>query len=340
MTTDTPALIGHSTADGPKIDRFQIYGERRSGTNFVARTIARNTGLKRFSSYGWKHALPYFPLLPKCCLFVVVVREPFDWLRSFYAGPFEVDPAIANLPFSDFLRAEWEGRYTGFSEQWAYRGYAVKNRFDAGAPNFLDRHPLTGRRFANVCEMRSVKLAGHLSLLDRGLNTVAVRYEDFRNQPEAMLAAIAEATGITLAQTFRPTDKPVGPSSDARSAAKTALISDADRAFILQNLDPAPELRCGYLANAAPPVAPQPATPAADQRPSAPAKTARGTAAGVPKPAAVAKPASVKATTATPSPTTRRAASQARAASVASAAPEPKPAKSGPAKSKPTRSTT
>ena len=253
VTAQTPAaLIGKSSAEGPTIDRFQVYGERRSGTNFVARTLARNTGLKRFSSYGWKHALPYFPVLPTRCLFVVVVRDPFDWLRSFYAGPFEVDPAIASLSFSDFLRAEWEGSYSGFSEQWAYRGYAVKNRFDAGVPNFLDRHPLTGRRFRNVCELRSVKLAGHLSLLDRGLNTVAVRYEDFRAQPEAMLQAIAAATGIALKQTYAPTDKPVGPSSDSRSEAKTAPISDADRAFILQNLDFDPEHRCGYLRDEKP----------------------------------------------------------------------------------------
>ena len=273
MTADTasPGLIGHSSAEGPKIDRFQVYGERRSGTNFVARTLARNSGLKRFSSYGWKHALPYFPILPKCCLFVVVVREPFDWLRSFYAGPFEVDPDIAKLPFSDFLRAEWEGSYTGFSEQWAYRGYAVKNRFATGEPNFLDRHPLTGRRFANVCEMRSVKLAGHLSLLDRGLNAVAVRYEDFRADPEAMLAAIADATGISLAKTFAPTDKPVGPSSDARSEAKTAPISEVDRSFILQNLDPAPEQRCGYLMDTAP-ISQSKASPPDRARPG-PAKT-------------------------------------------------------------------
>lgn len=246
MNAATPDLIGTSTVDAERIDRFQVYGERRSGTNFVARTLARNTGLKRWGAYGWKHALPYFPVLPKCCLFVVVVRDPFDWLRSFYAGPFEVDPAIARLSFSDFLRAEWEGSYTGFSEQWAYRGYAVKNRFAMGEPNFLDRHPITGRRFANVCEMRSVKMAGHLSLLDRGLNAVALRYEDFKARPEDMLRAIADSTGINLAKEFTPTDKPVGPSSDRRAAAKTAPILETDRAFILENLDLAVERRCGY----------------------------------------------------------------------------------------------
>jgi hypothetical protein len=261
MTAETPvetpaetsvSLIGHSSAEGPKIDRFQVYGERRSGTNFVARTLARNTGLKRWGAYGWKHALPYYPVLPKCCLFVVVVRDPFDWLRSFYAGPFEVDPAIAKLPFSDFLRAEWEGSYSGFAGQWGHRGFAVKDRFAQGEPNFLDRHPLTGQRFRNVCDMRSVKLAGHLSLLDRGLNTIAVRYEDFRAQPEAMLKMIASATGISLTKAYSPTDKPVGPSSDSRSDAKTAPISDADRRFILQNLDHGPERRCGYLLDEKP----------------------------------------------------------------------------------------
>jgi hypothetical protein len=264
-TDSAPAsLIGHSSAEGPKIDRFQVYGERRSGTNFVARTIARNTGLKRWGAYGWKHALPYYPVLPKSCLFVVVVRDPFDWLRSFYAGPFEVDPAIAALPFSDFLRAEWEGSYSGYAGQWGHRGYAVKDKFARGEVNFLDRHPIDGRRFRNVCEMRSVKLAGHLSLLDRGLNAVALRYEDFRTRPEAMLQAIAEHAGIALNATFAATEKPVGPSSDNRKDAKTMPVSAADRAFVLEHLDHGLERRCGYLADVAAP------TPAARPAPASP----------------------------------------------------------------------
>jgi len=249
MTTAEPVtcLLGHSTVEGPAIDRFQIYGERRSGTNFVARTIARNSNLKRWSSYGWKHALPYYPVLPKCCLFVVVVRDPFDWVRSFYAGSFEVDPAIADLPFSDFIRAEWEGSYTGFKDQWGYRGFEVKDRFARGEPNFLDRHPIDGRRFRNVLEMRSVKLAGHLSLLSRGLNAVAIRYEDFRIRPEAILREIGRQFSLIIPPGFRPTENPVGPSSDNRQAAKTAPISPADRAFILAGLDQDLERRCGYL---------------------------------------------------------------------------------------------
>ncbi|OYW60214.1 MAG: hypothetical protein B7Z10_04305 [Rhodobacterales bacterium 32-66-7] len=252
MTEAEPAthLIGQSSTEGPAIDRFQIYGERRSGTNFVSRTIARNCGLKRFSSYGWKHALPYYPLLPRSCLFVVVVRDPFDWLRSFYAGPFEADPAIAALPFSGFIRAEWEGTYTGFERQWAYRGYAVRDRFARGEPNFLDRHPVNGRRFRNVLELRSVKLAGHLSLLDRGLNAVAIRYEDFRVRPEAILRDIGSRFSLNLRADFRPTDVPVGPSSDRRAAAKTAPISAEDRDFILAGLDQTLERRCGYLQDA------------------------------------------------------------------------------------------
>jgi hypothetical protein len=250
MTAAAFGLIGQSHVKVRKIDRFQVYGERRSGTNFIAKSLAQNTGLKRWGAYGWKHAVPYFPVLPTSCLFVVVVRDPFDWLRSFYAGPFEVDPKLAALPFSDFLRAEWEGFYSGFRQQWAFRGFAVEDRKHRGEPNFLDRHPMDGRHFRNVCELRSVKLAGHLSLLDRGLNAVALRYEDFKANPQGMIAAIAKPFDVKLRKEFVAVTNPVGPSSDNRAAEKTRPISDADRDFILRELDLSLERRCGYLLSA------------------------------------------------------------------------------------------
>jgi hypothetical protein len=241
-------LIGHSRLTGPRIDRFQVYGERRSGTNFAARTIAQNARVKRWNAYGWKHGVPYFPIMPARCLFVAVVRDPFDWLRSFYAGPFEVDPVIAAKPFSEFLRVEWNGVFTGFQTQWSHRGYAVEEGVGRGETLFLDRHPLDGRPFRNVVEMRTVKLASHLSLLTRGLNAVAVRYEDFRTRPEATLREIGRIFDLRVNDSFVAVDTPVGPSSDRRSAAKTMPISKADREFILYNLDPAQEKRCGYLS--------------------------------------------------------------------------------------------
>ncbi len=46
--------IGISKAiSDSEINIFQVYGERRSGTNFIEKLIKKNTTLKPVSRFGW-----------------------------------------------------------------------------------------------------------------------------------------------------------------------------------------------------------------------------------------------------------------------------------------------
>ena len=46
-----------SRRNGPPPARFQVLGERSTGTNLVKRLVARNTGLHPTEALGWKHGL-------------------------------------------------------------------------------------------------------------------------------------------------------------------------------------------------------------------------------------------------------------------------------------------
>ncbi|MDQ2089176.1 hypothetical protein [Marimonas arenosa] len=248
-------LIGVGRAgEGPEIDRFQVFGERRSGTNALERFLSENTRLARSRDFGWKHGFPVFPVLPRCCLFVVVVRDPFDWLKSFYRAPFEADPALADLEFSEFLRSEWKSLFTPYKSGWKGHGYALDLQVGRGEELQADRNPITGARFANVVEMRRLKLAGHLSLLARGINAVALRYEAFLEDRAGVLEDIVQAFDLPRAARFSAVARSVGPGAEqARDGARKdeAAFTEADRAFVLAGLDLKQERFCGYLSGTA-----------------------------------------------------------------------------------------
>lgn len=242
-------LIGYSRSVSPKpIDRFQVFGERRSGTNFVMNVVKKNTGLHFVKVYGWKHGIPYFPVFPACCLFIVVVRDPLDWVQSFYKGPYEGDRSLARLPFSEFIRSEWEGRYRPVRSPWHRHGYRLDKSIGRGEALQLDRHPIEGRRFRNIMEMRNIKLAGQLSMLNRGINAVLIRYEDMKQFRREIIQEISGIFDIALNPVFDPVEQTVGPKSfNAEQAEGSDGLSPADREFIIGELDPMLEARCGYV---------------------------------------------------------------------------------------------
>ncbi|WP_052418233.1 hypothetical protein [Pseudooceanicola atlanticus] len=236
-------LVGWTrNEDAPPLEMAQVFGERRSGTNLVHRLLGRNTGLQMTNRFGWKHGLPAYPVMPLKCLFIGVVRHPLDWLKSFYRGPFEVAPDIARKPFPDFLRAEWESVYTPRNSGWFDHGYELDPRLGRGTVLQLDRHPITGRRFRNVVELRNTKLQGHLSLLARNLNAVFVRYEDVVADQQGFVDTLSGLFPMPDAPAFAEVNRQVGP----RAPALDIDFTDEDREFVLSQLDRRQEASVGY----------------------------------------------------------------------------------------------
>ena len=85
---DTFAATGLHVQSGPTpVTRFQVVGERSSGTNYVKRLLGRNTGLKPTEALGWKHGGPQALAIPADLLVVICVRHAGDWARSMHRGP-------------------------------------------------------------------------------------------------------------------------------------------------------------------------------------------------------------------------------------------------------------
>ncbi|WP_373488146.1 hypothetical protein, partial [Blastomonas sp.] len=59
----TTGILAPRAASVP-ITRFQVLGERSSGTNFVKRLLGRNSTLRPTEDLGWKHRFPHAAAIP------------------------------------------------------------------------------------------------------------------------------------------------------------------------------------------------------------------------------------------------------------------------------------
>jgi hypothetical protein len=253
---------GWHVARGPApAARFQVFGERSSGTNFVKRLIGRNTPLAPMEDLGWKHGFPAMVAIPADTVVVVCVRDARAWSLSMHAKPWHCPPAMQVLGFSEFIRAEWTtvaDRKRYFPQVAALGGQ--------GQPLQPDRHPLTGRPFANLFKLRRAKLAAHLSFLERGSAMVLCRMEAVQADPHGFLGAIQARLEIAPPdEAFRPVVKRLGskflPAVATRPETPSALEA-GDLAFLQAQLDLPLEAALGYdYAQPAPAAPPQPAHP-------------------------------------------------------------------------------
>ena len=107
------------------IRHLQVFGERKSGTSYLVTLIKKNFSSIRVTSlFGYKHWFirDHFPRSRpnettdlECersldnsddTLFLVIYRNPFDWLQSFHKMPYHGD-GHWGLEFSEFIRKPW-----------------------------------------------------------------------------------------------------------------------------------------------------------------------------------------------------------------------------------------
>ncbi|APX11242.1 hypothetical protein [Tateyamaria omphalii] len=188
------------------ITRYQVIGERSSGTNFVKRLLGRNTELKPIEALGWKHGFPHMMAVPADMAVIISVRRADTWARSMFSKPWHTTPAMQAMTFSDFIRAPWD---TIIDRPRYFEGLIAEHSI--GAPLQHDRHPMTGARFDTLFALRTAKLQAMLSLLNRDCTCTVIRMEDAQAQPQATLAALTSALGTTAPRPdYRPVIKRLG----------------------------------------------------------------------------------------------------------------------------------
>lgn len=222
-----------------RLRRLQIFGERCSGTNYVAQLLRRNLGLEPTDAHGWKHGwLDRVEGPAPDTLFVVVHRDPFDWLRSLHRMPWHAAPALQGLPFAQFLRTPWWCEWGQHMEL----GAADPRR---GTEMLHERDPATGLRFTNVMALRTAKHLAWEHLAARVEHVAAVRYEDAAAAPARIVRELAKRFALWRWPWLRTVAGEKGGAT--RYVEKLPLpLAEVDLRFIAEQLDPELERRCGY----------------------------------------------------------------------------------------------
>jgi hypothetical protein len=230
-------------SDSP-ITRMQIYGQRCSGTNIVAQTLAANIpDLQLTDAFGHKHwFVPPQTLFPPDTLSVVVARNAFDWVRSLHRQPWHAHPDLKAKPFAEFVRSEW---YSCWDEHFDHiePGHPL-----LGQEMVHERDPLTGERFANCLAKRTAKLRHWAALPARAHNVVLVSYDAFMEAPDAVVAKIAAATGLARTDSFHSVSSYKGQGFFAYVPTAYDALDPADVAHIEAWLDPEVEAQYGLSA--------------------------------------------------------------------------------------------
>lgn len=237
--------VARGAPAGTPLTRYQVLGERSSGTNFVSRLLGRNSDLRPVDVLGWKHGFVQALAVPGDLAVICVVRAPEPWALSMFAKPWHTPPAMQALEFGAFIRAPWA---TIIDRPRYFDGIGAPA---LGQPLQQDRDPVTGAVFDSLFALRRAKLASLLSYLNRDCTCIFLRAEAVQAAPEDTLAALRGALGQPpLAVPFRPVVKRLGSKFKPAVATRPdgpARMSPQDRDFMWQMLDRTQEAQLGYI---------------------------------------------------------------------------------------------
>lgn len=233
----------HIAPNGTRPTRFQVLGERSSGTNYVKRLLGKNTTLQPTEALGWKHAHTHAKAPPADLALICVTRHAVPWVLSMHAKPWHCTPAMQALEFSDFIRAPWDtildrARYFNVPAHMI------------GRPLQQDRDQATGLPYRDLIALRQGKLHSLLARGRTGCTFVLLRMEEAVARPDAVLRAICAGLDLPapvnpplpvvnrLGARFKPAipDRPATPGT----------LRDEDMEWLRARLDPAQEAALGY----------------------------------------------------------------------------------------------
>ena len=172
------------------MNKYTIYGERCSGTNYLENIININFDVKLTWEYGLKHFFGFQDDKLKNCddtLFICIVRNLPDWINSFYRDMWHLPLKYKNKrrPEKDKIDEFLNKEFWSFNDN---RG----NR-DISKEIMEDRNIYTGERYKNIFELRHTKIKWMLEdLPNKVKNCVFIKYEDLINDFEKTLLQIED----------------------------------------------------------------------------------------------------------------------------------------------------
>lgn len=238
--------------DAP-IERVQFFAERCSGSNYMEALIQKNCFLKEEYCYGWKHFPAWVDMRPENsdkkdfsdfntlahnenCLFIVVFRNPYDWIRSFHQQPHHSKGSLRTINFRKFIRSTW---------RLDEKDPTVKREKEKNP--LVDKDPRTGVDFKNVMKLRSAKIETMLNIKKHVHNIYYVRYESVKEHPQEVLREISEIFNIKTKKDFVDVKEYKGKNKEGIYIPKKyQSIFITDLFYINSQLDLKLEKRIGY----------------------------------------------------------------------------------------------
>jgi hypothetical protein len=253
-----------------QIIEYNVLGERCSGTSFVTALLKANfPTIKHSQRFAHKHFFPWFDLTEEnelvlspwrvdedaflkdsdINLFVLVVRNHQDWLRSFFLQPFYVPTANKKDGFLHFIKSEWgidlsilsidyhkNDRPEGWSFIWPYQL----------SSQYYDYNVYSDRHFKNIFELRSYKMRNYLQIGFKVKNFILLRYEDVRQDPEGCVQYISTFYNIPRCNPFVPIVKYKGVENIKYEKKTYFSIPVYTQRYIQKHLDCLIEKKLGY----------------------------------------------------------------------------------------------
>lgn len=224
----------------PRPARVQIYGERCSGTNYVAELLRRNLrGPPVVDDFGWKHGWIRGDVeSADDCVFVVVHRDPFDWLRSLHGMPWHAAPELRGVSFARFVRTPWRC-------VWGADMELEDGDPRRGSEMLHERDPRGGAPFANAMRLRTSKHRAWDELRVRARHHEFVRYEDVARDPRGFVRTFCERFALPRRAWFHDVTTFKG-GRDRYRPKRYEPIDAEDLSWIVAELDHELELAHGY----------------------------------------------------------------------------------------------
>lgn len=183
-----------------KVTHFTILGERCSGTNYIEHLILNNFDITLTWKYGYKQKgnasthKHFFGFskdysLPETdgCLFVCIVRDPYEWIGSLYSHPHHLSGWMLKDGWDSFLTHSF---YSMHDKQKAHGRLYRKERTG-------DRNIYTKKRYKNIFDARATKARFMLQDMPKLVkNCVLLRYEDVRDNINAVLTDLEKRFGL------------------------------------------------------------------------------------------------------------------------------------------------
>ena len=220
------------------IQRIQIFGQRCSGTNFLEKLLLENfSSIEIGNYYGFKHlwnAKLKRPIREGDGIkIIIIVRNPYDWLRSVHREPHHC-PQLMARPLDVFIDEPLKAYK---SKNWNNHNREI--RFSTiNEENLIEFFP-------NFIECRNAKMATFSNLINDYPFIYSINYEDLRDRTESELIKIGESLNLDRKSSFKPVSAYKGSGKDYK-AKKYIRISKSSLSRINQSLNWNIENRFGY----------------------------------------------------------------------------------------------